>query len=280
MQRVSHPFNSDYSQSPCRVFGLYIETSTDNSLIQLVPDAQILRRKWRIIGGFVGSLVLSPLQNTLHGLPLLLSPEQVHFLISNGVGVLINDELSHLIPTAADIECQRVELSEQMDTYNAMQIRYAAHMTKIHLETMHQKDTTGRIQSALNSSIPPSIPVSTNHQSNSLPWYNAVPVDPGLGVHLQSRQNIRNTVFLFLWRAGWFISSGSKFGGDFLLYPRDPSLCHAMYIVKIVDSDQQITGADIVRAGRLATFSKKIFMYCYLDLLTDNVHSIPISWVK
>ncbi|KAJ1337036.1 tRNA-intron endonuclease [Batrachochytrium salamandrivorans] len=227
------------------------------------PKAALtLRRDWRILGGLVGGFVPSPLQNAYHGLPLVLMPEQVALLVSMNAAVVINDCNSHSHPTAAEVASQEALWSQHKDDYNGLWAAYAAHMKATSLRTKGL-DGLDDTASAIVPMNPPTLPIAIYTQSDSL-----------------HEQPFRNLIFADFWKQGWFISSGSKFGGDFLLYESDPSLCHAKYIVKVTDADAPLTGADIIRAGRLATFSKKIFMYCYWDALAQRVESMPISWVK
>jgi hypothetical protein len=45
-------------------------------------------------------------------------------------------------------------------------------------------------------------------------------------------------VFADLHAQGYFLTSGSKFGGDFLAYPGDPNLYHAQFVVRVLPLEQ------------------------------------------
>lgn len=47
-------------------------------------------------------------------------------------------------------------------------------------------------------------------------------------------------MFLWLWLSRYTITSGSKFGGDYLLYPGDPRLYHAQFVVRVMSWQQVI----------------------------------------
>eukprot|EP01103_Thecamoeba_quadrilineata_P020334 TRINITY_DN866_c0_g1_i1.p1 TRINITY_DN866_c0_g1~~TRINITY_DN866_c0_g1_i1.p1 ORF type:complete len:120 (-),score=28.57 TRINITY_DN866_c0_g1_i1:71-430(-) len=64
-------------------------------------------------------------------------------------------------------------------------------------------------------------------------------------------------IYSDLWLKGYFISSGMKFGADYLVYPGDPNLFHATFIVRVVDANEEIPCVDIVRFCRLAVNVKK-----------------------
>jgi tRNA-splicing endonuclease subunit Sen34 len=52
------------------------------------------------------------------------------------------------------------------------------------------------------------------------------------------QQQLRMAVFADLHSRGYFLTSGSKFGGDFLAYPGDPNLYHAQFVVRVLPLGQ------------------------------------------
>ena len=67
-------------------------------------------------------------------------------------------------------------------------------------------------------------------------------------------------VFHDLWKKGWYITSGAKFGADFLLYPGDPSQYHATCLVLVRPPSQALTCNDWVAAARVAHGAKKVLL--------------------
>jgi hypothetical protein len=57
--------------------------------------------------------------------------------------------------------------------------------------------------------------------------------------HTQQQQ-LRMAVFADLHAKGYFLTSGSKFGGDFLAYPGDPNLYHAQFVVRVSPLEQPL----------------------------------------
>ncbi|KAG0724115.1 tRNA-splicing endonuclease subunit Sen34 [Chionoecetes opilio] len=49
-----------------------------------------------------------------------------------------------------------------------------------------------------------------------------------------NQEKLRSKVFIDLWRQNYYLTSGLKFGGDFLVYAGDPHICHAHAIVRCV----------------------------------------------
>lgn len=72
----------------------------------------------------------------------------------------------------------------------------------------------------------------------------------------------RQAVFEDLWlRPNCYITSGGKFGGDFLVYPGDPLMYHAAYIVIVVGWEEPLAPLDMVAVGRLAVGVKKATVF-------------------
>ncbi|XP_018425800.1 PREDICTED: tRNA-splicing endonuclease subunit Sen34 [Nanorana parkeri] len=78
----------------------------------------------------------------------------------------------------------------------------------------------------------------------------------------QKKHELRFKVFRDLWQKGYYLTSGSKFGGDFLVYPGDPMRFHAHYIAICFPQDEEIALSDIITAGRLGTNVKKTVLLC------------------
>ncbi|KAM8927945.1 tRNA-splicing endonuclease subunit Sen34 isoform 2-T2 [Pelodytes ibericus] len=78
----------------------------------------------------------------------------------------------------------------------------------------------------------------------------------------QQDHEIRYTIFKDLWQKGYFLTSGNKFGGDFLVYPGDPMRFHAHFITMCFPYNKEILMSDIITAGRLGTNVKKTVLLC------------------
>ncbi|RCH83634.1 hypothetical protein CU097_005480 [Rhizopus azygosporus] len=91
--------------------------------------------------------------------------------------------------------------------------------------------------------------------------------------------SINNSLFRYFWSLGYYVTSGYKFGGDYLLYPQDPTCCHSQFIVSIMHFDQNMTTKDAVQMGRLATNVKKKFVLAGSKNETeDEVAVFSLSW--
>lgn len=77
------------------------------------------------------------------------------------------------------------------------------------------------------------------------------------------------SVFRDLWRRNYFITNGNSFGGEFLIYPQDPIVCHASHVVHVMDSPIVLL-KDFVTANRLCVAVKKECLFAYLDPNQEN----------
>lgn len=84
---------------------------------------------------------------------------------------------------------------------------------------------------------------------------NIVPISKELLLPLTTP--LKTTVFADLWKRGYYITSGEKFGGDFLVYFGDPIVHHAIFIVKCIDWERTFTPTELIAFGRLGVSVKK-----------------------
>lgn len=95
---------------------------------------------------------------------------------------------------------------------------------------------------------------------------------------LNHTNEVKRLVFEDLWEKGYYLTSGRKFGGDFLVYLGDPVTFHASYIVKCVeDRDKSMNVTEIVGCGRLGNSVKKKFVFA--SVTSDKkVSYLTLSW--
>jgi len=89
--------------------------------------------------------------------------------------------------------------------------------------------------------------------------------------------NEKYRVYSDLRERGYVVTPGIKYGCDFAVYENGPGLDHAPYIVQIIDSEDQLTAAEIVKAGRLATTVKKSFILAIVD---EEIRYLEFNWWK
>lgn len=89
-------------------------------------------------------------------------------------------------------------------------------------------------------------------------------------------ETLRFKVFQDLWEKGHHLTSGSKFGGDFLVYSGDPLLFHSYAIVVCLGRKTSFGGQDLIMWGRLGnTVHKTVILASLAD---DQVQYLSLGW--
>ena len=89
--------------------------------------------------------------------------------------------------------------------------------------------------------------------------------------------NKKYRVYEDLRTRGYVVTPGIKYGSDFAVYEDGPGIDHAPYIVQIIDSDDALSAAEIVKSGRLATTVRKSFI---LAVISDEINYLEFNWWK
>jgi len=76
------------------------------------------------------------------------------------------------------------------------------------------------------------------------------------------------------------VTPGIKFGCDFAVYKHGPGVEHAPYMVSVKKSKSEITAAEIVKAGRLATTVRKRFIIAVPDLEMGKINYMIFKWFR
>jgi tRNA-splicing endonuclease subunit Sen34 len=83
-------------------------------------------------------------------------------------------------------------------------------------------------------------------------------------------------IFDDLWSQGYYLTTGTKFGGHYLLYPDDPMCVHSEYIVSVKEPTEEVLPLDIIGMGRAATNVKKTFVLASVE--SEMVTYYSIEW--
>lgn len=87
-------------------------------------------------------------------------------------------------------------------------------------------------------------------------------------------QILRDSIFSNLWEHGYYLTSGLKYGGDFLVYPDVPTHTHSTYIALVLAWKQTINC--LASLGRVATKVKKKILLCSAE--ESQVHYCILEW--
>ncbi|KAH9174198.1 tRNA-intron endonuclease catalytic domain-like protein [Lactarius sanguifluus] len=92
-------------------------------------------------------------------------------------------------------------------------------------------------------------------------------------------ERARCEVFRDLWEKGYYLGGGSKFGGDWLVYPGDPLRYHSHFVATVQASPTApLRPMEIVAHGRLGTATKKAHLLCGWDPASREVTYISVEW--
>lgn len=230
-------------------------------VLTMVLDVSLLRQAHRITGSLAGSLPRSPLQNIFQGLPLRLSPEEVFALWDSGLVDLVDDSRAYREPTADE----KADLTTgATTTTSADQGKVSKNNAKSNFEyiTLHTLSsylpwfTSGAKDNTPQNSTSSSPLV----ESKSLPEHG----QPHFWRYPSTPQDWRRSIiFKHLWAdQQYFLAPGMKFGGDYLLYKKDPLVCHSSLIASIRDIDEPLSLTDLANFARLASSVQKRHLLC------------------
>ncbi|CAG9539805.1 unnamed protein product [Cercopithifilaria johnstoni] len=91
---------------------------------------------------------------------------------------------------------------------------------------------------------------------------------------------IRLNTFRDLWRRGYYLTCGLKFGCDYLAYESAPGEDHSKWLVKCVDSQDALSSLDLIALSRLSSQVKKHVLLAVVSPDTLSPYYIEYSWWK
>ncbi|XP_013916208.1 PREDICTED: tRNA-splicing endonuclease subunit Sen34 [Thamnophis sirtalis] len=254
-------------------------------------DVRRIREEHCIVGVLVGALPRKPRQNVRLGLPLELLPEEARLLLDKGLAILVRSPTSQSLGHGKN---QDALFSEKVNAYEKEleenyqeQLRLSAEQKKTMMESLADHISQGRAKKRQRKgggggdllakpaesgscfvfpreSMVIQLPTARSQitQEEAVDWHVASQLWPYAG---QELHEMRYLIFRDLWERGYYVTTGSKFGGDFLVYPGDPMRFHAHYIALCFSKDTPISLYDIISAGRLGTNVKKTVLLCSVE---------------
>ncbi|XP_047534527.1 tRNA-splicing endonuclease subunit Sen34 [Vanessa atalanta] len=247
-------------------------------------DWHTLRSTHRICGALIGTIVSYPRQNEFQGLPMALMSEEAALLVEKGLCELI--ELPNIKEELSEEKKQKIQemdqkiIDEQSEALQKKKIEQLSQkidiivagkkkkmMSKGIFDINIDKDTLLQEEiNKLSKATPANILIHlpTEHFINT--ENIKLEIDVLRPCIMFGDGAIRYTIFKDLWERGYYITSGSKFGADFLVYQGDPVKFHAMYMLKCVSNIAQcFRPANIVTFGRLSVAVNKLALYGFCN---------------
>ncbi|XP_031846035.1 tRNA splicing endonuclease subunit 34 [Nomia melanderi] len=288
-------------------------SSRNNVFIWTAEDWLKLRRDHRIIGELIGCLPKKPRQDVLSGLPLLLQSEEVSLLLEKNIAQLICYPSLQKPPT----ESLKLAFEEYRNTLFIEQEECLRNERKKQVVSMMDKIVEGKkrkilgiqtrkkkarkpldpeIQEALNSikinrqqlleeemaKLPQLDKTEALIQTHTVhPW-----VDEGETEVVEwkypcnAKEQLRYCTYKDLWEKGYFITSGEKFGGDFLVYPGDPIMFHSQFIIHCKDRNEEIPIIELSAQCRIAWHVRKTRVYAFFSKDQECILYESFQWAE
>ncbi|KAK2582749.1 hypothetical protein KPH14_005016 [Odynerus spinipes] len=285
----------------------------NNVFIWNANDWLTLRRDHRIIGELVGCLPKHPRQEVLSGLPLLLLPEEVSLLLEKGIARVVKYPYLQQPPSKSLKEtfekyrntlfieqekCLRKEKEKQVTTMMD-KIVEGKRRKMLGLETSKKKmrkPLDKEAEEALKN-----IEVNTtdlfNEQMSKLPkleksdalvqTHTAYPWSRKDDFEIinwkypnTQQEQFRYKTFRNLWERGYYITSGEKFGGDFLAYPGDPIMFHSQFIVQCKNKKEEIPITELIGCCRVGSHVRKTLVFATLSEDNESVTYHSFQWAE
>jgi len=259
-----------------------IDVVTDKtaSFVWDAKSVEVLRTQHRIVGQLVGQYSDHLSQGSFASLPLILSKEEVTLARTKGWVRVLDDSDPYPLPTQEDVEYfneeRKKHLEQQQEEYYKKrklisdQFREAK---KIKIEIPDDYDKEKKNKLNFNKSqrgIVINIPTKCNLSNRKLKpaEWNFPSTD---------FEKLRFRVFTDLWEKGYYVTSGAKFGADYLVYPADPLRYHSHFIVHIIPWGQTFKALNIVSWSRLGHSTNKSPILATTDS-KDTIQYITFHW--
>jgi tRNA-intron endonuclease len=88
--------------------------------------------------------------------------------------------------------------------------------------------------------------------------------------------DVKLRVYKDLREKGLVVTPGIKYGCDFAVYMKGPGIDHAPYIIQIRKGEDELTAAEIVRSGRIATTVRKTFIVARVK--GETIKYLEFKW--
>ncbi|XP_017795269.1 PREDICTED: tRNA-splicing endonuclease subunit Sen34 [Habropoda laboriosa] len=288
-------------------------SARNNVFIWSAEDWLKLRRDYRIIGELIGCLPKKPRQDIFSGLPLLLLPEEVSLLLEKNVARLIrypclqNPPSNTLKQTFEEYrntlyieqeKCLRKERQKQV--IGMMDKIIEGKKRKIlGIDTRKKKVSKPldpKVQEALNNieinrqdllneemaKLPKLDKSDALIQTHTVyPWTDTADVEIIEWKYpCNYKQQLRYKTYKDLWEKGYYVTSGEKFGGDFLVYPGEPIMFHSQFIILCKDKSEEIPITELSAQCRIACHVRKTQVYAFFSANQDNIKYQSFQWAE
>jgi len=195
------------------------------------PEYFRLRTQHRIVGVLVGGLPGYRQQDAVHGLPLQLSPEEVTLCLARGWAELYSLDADAALSAAAAVPAPPPPAPAPKKPLPAK--GWGARSALPHNAKRQKRDALAGTEPWTAVLRTPSARVDTPCVSER---DGEISASDWSFPRLDSERR-RCAVFAHMHARGATLTSGAKFGAEYLAYPGDPAAYHASFTVRVMDGD-------------------------------------------
>ncbi|KAG2387339.1 hypothetical protein C9374_001671 [Naegleria lovaniensis] len=228
--------------------------SNHKCLIYDSKSVEILRNQYRILAIPFGSLPNYTQQNDFSSLPCLITPESVTLGIEYGFIRVFEDLHSSNITRLQDLMLNPAAKSNSTTAPSGHNSGISQVFFKFQIGYEPSNQTSLRIY----------------EEPKDITRLWTFPQTPF--------QQEKYKVFKDLHNSGFFLSSGDKFGCDFLAYRGDPVLHHAEFMIYVQEIDKPIEPHLIISIGRLGNTVHKTVLFASWNSSTQSVQYVSLNW--
>eukprot|EP00116_Pleurobrachia_bachei_P006564 sb/3466826/ len=229
---------SSFPELPIKI----TRTRDNNYLLWDVDSISGLRDHFGVVGTPVGTLPRKPRQNKVLGLPVCFMKEQVYLLCVAGVAMVV--DVTGDLPKSQDSEVFLAGLEGSYKTQNRHLQASIYQRSCDFVENPREVPEHLALDKPVNVHSPEYYLQRVFEVSLPRHWTTTTS-NPAPPPTLTPRERSRVAVLQDLYRRRYAVTSGRKFGGDFLVYPGDPLVFHAWYVVRVTGchgDDHVVTG--------------------------------------
>ncbi|XP_053208338.1 tRNA-splicing endonuclease subunit Sen34-like isoform X2 [Panonychus citri] len=250
-------------------------------LIWKAKDALNIRQKYRIVGSLIGPYPNEPSQVNRNGLPLRLLEEETRLLIDLNVADLIKMEVQLTEEIVKEYN-QHVEFTRS--DYSKLATERRLKEIESHLSSgsspKGQKRKRNIESKESDEGLLEKETIVVNQFDDKCPWPRKEEVINGNWLYPEKeRDKLLYNIFKDLWKRGYYITSGFKYGCDYLAYEYDPLVFHSKYMVTCQSQLDHLEGLQFLILNRVSSQVNKKLLIAGLvnddkNVTTGNQDSI------
>ena len=279
--------SSPSSNSPSLI---RVTQSHGNYYVWDACDALRLRREFRIIGFHVGCVPAASLQPNTCGLPLQLMQEELGLLVFLRAASITRIDRSK--PEASLLQDFAHYRNRIASDYLSLSLEEKAHQILKNKDSIiakyRMKETNDKAKSdeeIIEERMDTIIKGENRNDKAPVQVHTSCPFKPFIvdtAVPKSHLFDIKYHVYKDLWDRGFFITSGSKFACDFLVYESDPVICHSKFMVVCLDCS--LKGSSLKDSlssqikGRLSVQVNKRLVFAFVKMSSCESENVPIEY--